>query len=113
MRKSEDLQNIKCTMEAENVAGEIKNRKVATHLYHIIQGAIKDGVTHGEADKFRIYMSREEKHLRFRIEDDGIGLSSTVEDRDGQGLRIIEHREDLMGGNFAKEEMAGEKECMN
>src|SRR5699024_1228934 len=91
------------------VIKDIKNLDVATHLYHIIQEAAKNAAIHGESEKVNIYITKADGELQLRIHDDGFGLSSADGSTPGKGLRIIQHRVDLMEGTFSIENMTEEQ----
>ncbi len=69
---------------------------VATHLYRIAQEAIANATRHGAAQRVRVHL----EPARLRIADDGKGLPSSSRPRDGMGLRIMEYRARLIGGNL-------------
>src|SRR5699024_1149569 len=79
--------------------------EAATHLYHIIQEGVKNAAIHGKAKKINIHISKEDGHLRLEVRDDGVGLSAASEPTNGKGLRIIQHRVDLMNGTFTIEDV--------
>ena len=69
---------------------------VATHLYRIAQEAIANATRHGAAQRVRVHLER----AQLRIADNGKGLSSSAPRTDGMGLRIMEYRARLIGGNL-------------
>ncbi|HLR25912.1 MAG TPA: chemotaxis protein CheB, partial [Fodinibius sp.] len=105
VRQAQKVHEVKCSLEAGKVAGEIKNLEAATHLYHIIQEGVKNAAIHGKAKKINIHISKEDGHLRLEVRDDGVGLSAASEPTNGKGLRIIQHRVDLMNGTFTIEDV--------
>src|SRR5699024_6001964 len=84
---------------------EVKNRKMATHLYHVVQEAMKNAVTHGEADNITVAVNKSEDNLILQVSDDGTGMSKIKEDN-GKGLRIMKYRMEVLGGTFNVEDMA-------
>jgi signal transduction histidine kinase len=111
IRRTQRMYNIKCRLEADDgILNEISNRKIATHLYNIVQEAIKNAAVHGESNEIIVSIEKTADDFVVRIKDDGFGLPDSSEDEegkednDGKGLRIMKHRMDLLGGTFNIEE---------
>lgn len=105
IRQTQKLYDVDCILEMDEIINEVKNRKLATHLYHVIQEAIKNAVMHGEADTIKVAVTKSNKNLIIFVTDDGIGLSNSMEGN-GKGLRIMEYRVELLGGTFDIEEIS-------
>jgi two-component system CheB/CheR fusion protein len=104
IKNAQRIHHINCTLNiADHALDEIKNRKLATHLYHIIQEAVRNAATHGEAKNVTLSIDKPDDHLSITIRDDGIGLGNSTESPDGKGIRIMKHRMDLLGGTFSFE----------
>jgi PAS domain S-box-containing protein len=81
----------------------VKNKGVATHLYHIVQEAVNNAVRHGKARHIHIFF----KHLdaggnqvMLSIEDNGCGLSVLPDHKKGLGLNIMHYRAKRIGAEF-------------
>lgn len=112
MRQTQKMHKINCILKTNGILNEIKNRKVATHLYYVVQEAIKNAALHGKAENVRVKVSKsdEDETLVLKIEDDGIGISQTEKGTDSKGLRIMKYRMELLDGTFdVKEKNSGEK----
>jgi len=105
LRRSQRIHNVKCTLEASDVLDKINNREFSSSLYHITQEAIKNAAIHGEASRILVTVDQQEDQLHLQIRDDGKGFSLEETNNEGKGLRIIEHRVDLMGGTFSIERL--------
>lgn len=71
------------------------------HLYRIAQEAIHNAVRHGETKKIHITLQREEDRFFLTIRDEGQGLSSSSSSQEkGMGIRIMEYRARMIGGNL-------------
>ncbi|SHE44283.1 Signal transduction histidine kinase [Fodinibius roseus] len=105
MRQTQKLYDINCMLKMNKIVTEIKNRKMATHLYHVVQEAIKNAVMHGAAKNITVTVRESDDNLILKIADDGIGISNKKQSN-GKGLRIIKHRMDLLGGTFDIEDIS-------
>jgi PAS domain S-box-containing protein len=77
---------------------DLPNHATATELFYIAQEAVSNALRHGRPQNIRLTLFTEPEGLRLRIEDDGIGIPGDVEQSDGLGLRIMQHRAGLIGG---------------
>ncbi|WP_372636457.1 GAF domain-containing sensor histidine kinase [Fodinibius sp.] len=108
MRQTQKLYDINCVLKMNKIVTQIKNRKMATHLYHVVQEAIKNAVMHGEAENISVIVRKSDDNLMLQVTDDGSGISNKQQ-TNGKGLRIMKHRMDLLGGTFSMEDFSGEK----
>lgn len=72
----------------------------SSHLYYIAQEAARNALRHARASELEIDLAIEPHQLVLTVIDDGIGLApgrSTA----GMGLRIMEHRSELIGAEFS------------
>lgn len=100
MRRSQEIHEVKCTLETNRILNQISNRELSTNLYHITQEAIKNAAVHGEVGRISVIIDVQEGQLRLEINADGMGFSSAEKSSDGMGLRIMRHRMELLGGTF-------------
>lgn len=98
------LHKINCRLEIDDISRKIKDRKLATHLYHIVHEAIKNAALRGEAENLTIYLTASNGDLLLKVRDDGIGVKNSKKTSDGKGLRIMQHRMELLGGTFRIQE---------
>jgi PAS domain S-box-containing protein len=70
----------------------------ATHLYHIAQEAVSNGIKHGKAQKILIRLSAESGRGRLIIQDDGNGIVENPVKGPGIGLYIMQYRAGMIGG---------------
>lgn len=102
------IYDVNCTLSGNGTIERIKNKKSATNLYLIVQEAIKNAVLHGEAKNIKIDIHAENGELHLKIEDDGKGLADISTEHHGQGMRIMNHRMELIGGTCSIENIEGE-----
>jgi PAS domain S-box-containing protein len=79
---------------------ELPDHGTATELFYIAQEAVSNALRHGQSRNIRITLLTEPDGLRLRIRDDGIGLPDGLEQSDGLGLRIMQHRAGVIGGTL-------------
>jgi PAS domain S-box-containing protein len=77
---------------------ELPDHATATELFYVAQEAVNNALRHGRPRNIRLSLLTEPDGLRLRIKDDGIGLPDRLEQSDGLGLRIMQHRASLIGG---------------
>lgn len=101
MRQTQKMYDINCTLETDYVLDKIKDRKLATHLYHIIQEAVKNAALHGKAQNIAVSIKEADGELVLRVQDDGVGFSdSSKKYNNGKGIQIMKHRMELLGGSL-------------
>lgn len=79
---------------------EIGDSVAATHLYRIAQEAVGNAVKHARASAVSIKLASDERALRLEIGDDGVGVADDAQHTGGLGLRIMDYRCALIGGNL-------------
>jgi PAS domain S-box-containing protein len=79
---------------------ELPDHATATELFYIAQEAVSNALRHGRPQNIRLSLLTEPDGLRLCIKDDGIGLPDGLEQCDGLGLRIMQHRAGVIGGVF-------------
>lgn len=67
-------------------------------VYRVVQESITNAIRHGKAKKVYVVLSREDKWLTLAIHDTGKGCAQIQK---GFGLRHMEERVALLGGNIA------------
>ncbi|PAU94790.1 hypothetical protein CK503_04760 [Aliifodinibius salipaludis] len=98
MRRSQNVHDLKCTLESDGILDQITNRELSTNLYHITQESIKNAAIHGKAERILVNIKKEDEQLHLQIRDDGEGFSPEETTSEGMGLQIMNHRVDLLGG---------------
>jgi signal transduction histidine kinase len=76
---------------------------VATHLYRIAQEAVSNGIRHGKATGIEIKLSANADRITLEIRDDGGGIKKSASPKSGMGLRIMQYRIGMVGGDLAVE----------
>jgi two-component system, LuxR family, sensor kinase FixL len=101
-RSIEEGHRISCSVECSTPLDELDD-VVATHLYRIAQEAARNAIRHSRARSILIRLERSEAGLFLEVWDDGTGIEPHAASRRGVGLRLMEHRCELIGGRLAVE----------
>ena len=64
----------------------------ALALYRIVQEAIHNAITHGEARRITIELAMDTDPLCLRVQDDGTGFAAGTGNPTGMGLRVMQYR---------------------
>ncbi len=94
-----DLRRISCRFECEGSV-VIAEPLVANQLYRIAQEAVTNAVRHARASQIVLRLERTDDGFRLQIEDDGHGMRGRTGNGDGLGLRAMQYRAHLIGGEF-------------
>jgi len=74
--------------------------KIAHHLYAIALEAVTNAVRHGHAKEIVIELGQNAERGMLVIEDDGCGFNPSTTQRGGMGLRIMQYRATMIGGQL-------------
>jgi PAS domain S-box-containing protein len=99
-RQTTEIHGLPCSFECPATV-EIDNDNEATHLYRIAQEALSNATRHARASAIWIRLEQADGRLVLEVQDDGVGLQSRGVPGKGVGLRLMEHRCAMIGGNFA------------
>lgn len=99
-RQTTEIHGIPCGFECPSPV-EIDNDNEATHLYRIAQEALSNATRHAKASAIWIRLEQVDGRLVLEVQDTGIGLQAAANSGKGVGLRLMEHRCAMIGGNFA------------
>jgi signal transduction histidine kinase/DNA-binding response OmpR family regulator len=75
----------------------IHDNKVATQLFYIAQEAINNAVKHSKAKNILVSLTFDKDTIKLEVNDDGIGISGSMNGKNGLGLRIMHYRARLIG----------------
>ena len=96
-RATSSLFKISCKFECDSPV-VIADLAVAENLYRIVQEATSNAIKHGRATTVVISLDDAEEGILLRIADNGSGLPQPVPSHSGMGLRIMDQRAKLIGG---------------
>jgi PAS domain S-box-containing protein len=95
----EDLFGVTCRFTCETPV-LIDNVTVATHLFHVAQEAVTNGIKHGLARHIRITLDASGGAGHLIVEDDGAGMPGVQTNQPGMGLLIMSYRANMIGGSL-------------
>lgn len=100
-----DMYNLKCTFKMAAARMPEIEEGVATHIYRVAQEATTNAARYARAKSIFIELKTVNRKLQLTVADDGIGLSAGLaQGHPGMGLKIMEYRARMLGGNVAFEE---------
>jgi len=101
-----DLFKVSCQYECPQPV-LIEDNAMATHLYRIAQEATTNSVKHGKAQQIKIGLFSTPERIVLEVSDDGVGFKRSERHAKGLGLRIMNHRASMIGGNMVVQKNAG------
>lgn len=91
---------VECSCELEDLPLRPETDSQA-HLFRIAQEALSNALRHGHATKVKIILKRTaEDEAELTIRDNGTGVSPGNRNPEDIGLRLMEYRSGLIGGNL-------------
>ena len=78
----------------------IEDNAAATNLYRIAQEAVTNALKHGRARRIRIGLSSTPERIVLMVSNNGVPLTKAAPQRKGLGLRIMNHRAEMIGGTL-------------
>lgn len=102
----EKLFNVSCTVDCKQPV-LISDNAVAIHLYRIAQEAVNNAVKHGKAENIVIGLTSADETINLTVKDNGSGLPKSFAKSKGMGLRVMNYRAGMIGGNVTIEGLSG------
>ena len=99
IEQTEHIHNIPCLFHCESPL-TISDPTIMIHLYRIAQEALNNAIKHSHAKHIWIRLQRENGYVLLTVKDDGIGLPHVKDRSDGMGLRIMNYRAGMIGGEL-------------
>ncbi len=100
-----DMYNLQCTFKMAAPKLPELEEGAATHVYRVAQEATTNAARYARAKAIAIELRTVNRKLQLSIADDGIGLTAGLaQGHPGMGLKIMEYRARMLGGNVAFEE---------
>ena len=91
----------------------VEDNAAATHLYRIAQEAVTNALKHARARRIRIGLSSTLERVVLSVSNDGKVFRKPMRQGKGLGLRIMNHRAELMGGALVfRRKVSGENEVL-
>ncbi len=89
--ETEAIFNLTCRFQYTDTTLSLDAQK-ALALYRIVQEAIHNAITHGEARQITIELAMDTECLCLRVQDDGTGFAAGTGNLTGMGLRVMQYR---------------------
>lgn len=105
---TENIFGIQCAFDCDSPV-LVRDHARATHLFRIAQEAVSNAVRHGKSTRICIKLAANDGRLVLQVEDNGRGMSAVHESVGGRGmgLRIMQSRATMIGGELNVENKAG------
>lgn len=81
----------------------INESTVATHLYKIAREGIANAVKHGKPQSIEVSLVQNNGCTTLTIKDDGVGCTDNAQKTNGIGLKLAQHRSQVMRASFQME----------
>jgi PAS domain S-box-containing protein len=95
----EELFHISCHFKVDEEV-LIRDIDVATHLYRIAQEAVTNAIKHGQSRRIDIGFSHRRDKFLLSIQDDGLGFTERLENKEGMGIRTMNYRANMIGASL-------------
>lgn len=90
---------ISCTVECGE-GFSTGDSSVAINLYRVAQEAITNAIKHAKPKNIKIGLIAEDGHWKLILANDGLEFPEDLTTGDGMGLRIMQHRADMINGSL-------------
>jgi two-component system CheB/CheR fusion protein len=81
-------------------ATEVASHPAAVHLYRIAQEALSNAARHSRASHIFVSLDGDDRRVTLSVEDDGIGIPTSVLGGKGMGLHLMPYRARTIGATF-------------
>jgi len=98
---TEKIFGVECRFEC-GVPVLVNDHAMATHIFRIAQEAVSNAIRHGKASRLCILLESHPGKLLMMVTDNGRGLPAAPAGN-GMGLRIMQSRASMIGGNLTVE----------
>jgi len=95
--ETQSFYKIKCVLH-DTLSEPVDNSAVVTSLYFIAKESIINSIKHGKAGKIEIRFYDDEESIFLELLDNGKGAKKEFMKTQGIGMRIMQHRAEIIGG---------------
>ena len=106
-----DVFKIRCSFDCPKPV-TMRDPIAATHLFRIVQEAVRDAIRHGKAGQIAIELERTKDALRVTINDDGIKLGGDGRFREDRVLHMMKQRARIIGAKLSVKSRTGSGVCV-
>ncbi|NGP89882.1 PAS domain-containing sensor histidine kinase [Fodinibius halophilus] len=110
VERIQKLYDVKINYNSNNTGSSpfVQDNDTAIHLYRITQEALNNAVKHAGASTITVGLQSSESYLQIRIQDDGEGFDEITDMTKGMGMRLMNFRAQMIGGNLEVNSKEGE-----
>jgi signal transduction histidine kinase/ligand-binding sensor domain-containing protein len=102
LNKAADNLHFKMFLQINDIDGLFES-EAELSIYRIIQESLNNILKHAEAAEIRVSIQRKEDSVSIKIEDNGKGFDTSLQNQNGFGLLGIAERVRMLGGSFVIE----------
>lgn len=84
----------------------VRDTSIAMNLFRIAQEAVQNAIKHGRATRIAIRLTKQGGIVKLTVRDNGSGLPRHFATRRGMGLKIMDHRANMMGAELTVQRVA-------
>jgi PAS domain S-box-containing protein len=106
VQSASELYTARCRCRIQG-DGLIKNQHAASHLYYIANEAVGNAARHSGARTISVCLKTDGTNAELSVEDDGQWCANKSSREAGMGLRLMEHRAELIGGKLTRSQTPG------
>lgn len=96
----QSVSGISCKAQCSE-AVSIKDSYVSINLFRIAQEAITNAIRHGKPSNIKVCLSRDNGPGILTVANDGLRFPEKPNGGGGMGLRIMQHRADMINGSLS------------
>lgn len=99
LASTEKLFPVNCSLKIDQSLS-IDDAAVAVNLYRITQEAITNAIKHGKARNIHVELANSSDRAFLIVKNDGLSFPEVSSGSPGIGLRIMDHRAEMVGGSL-------------
>jgi signal transduction histidine kinase len=97
-----ETMGVTCSFQYDQGSVDVKDSAAATQIYRIVQEAVNNALKYANASRISIELETTDRSIELAVTDDGKGFDlEEVQHTDGFGLRIMQYRAGILGGQLA------------
>ncbi|MEO6992939.1 MAG: PAS domain S-box protein [Lacunisphaera sp.] len=84
----------------------VRDNAIAMNLFRIAQEAVQNALKHGHATRIAIRLTKKDGNVELTVRDNGSGVPTHFATPTGMGLKIMDHRANMMGAKLTVQRVA-------
>ena len=98
-RNTEERTGINCRLDCDDEM-QFEDNETATQMFRIAQESVNNAVKHAEAKQIVVRLERRPDAAVLQVMDDGVGFLPNQIESPGFGLKIMNHRAEMIGASL-------------